>query len=730
MAMLLSGATYDEKRAVHLVDQRMDKARHCSGCTCDQNVTMHLARLELSKKYTTSSKGMDDLPLLEEVLQQLQLHTQLSKLTDLDDEVSLPDDDAPQIDDDGTRRKALDLYPGPGSDQYVTNWVEEFPEGFSSSLKDKEEFKSHAIVVKHKFNDKGEFGMHIHSINVQSPLLKSVLKEIFQDYPELPFSSFELEEVEFHEPFWPFVHRWDEFDRAAHQEPDTDATKDTQLLYNILHKELEREISRIQDLIDHGLIDFDHIWALFRPGELILDISQHGFGVWAHIFSVGHYQVGQFALTSDFVDWNGEHFGIAKCYQVIGYFKGTKPITDLALYPMKFHPSPGPLRTTLVQRGRRFEALQGCKYKTYKGTAKTSGFGARTTSGRIIIDCKAYLQSSGAYSVLEKLPEPANGDSETFSSALDLESCLDVLQDISPSGEPVEHEWTVPGQPNVARLSEEHLLLCSPILKGYCLSSKEWAVFDVDGVSGLRWNDEAFPSLVLPGDYKELIFAFVSSQFQHNESFDDVIAGKGQGIIMLLSGKPGLGKTLTAEAVAEEMRAPLYSLSAGELGESASSIEDTLTVVLELVTKWNAVLLLDEADVFLEQRDFSNLARNKIVSIFLRMLEYYKGILFLTTNRVSTFDQAFESRIHLRLHYPDLNIAARKVIWTNLLRKSQPPAQLSIEEITELAGHDVNGRQIKNIVKTSQLLAASKRESLAIGHVRSVLRITKNALDL
>jgi hypothetical protein len=62
------------------------------------------------------------------------------------------------------------------------------------------------------------------------------------------------------------------------------------------------------------------------------------------------------------------------------------------------------------------------------------------------------------------------------------------------------------------------------------------------------------------------------------------------------------------------MRAPLYSLSAGELGDSASSIEHGLTSVLELVTKWNAILLLDEADVFLEQRDFSNLARNKIVS--------------------------------------------------------------------------------------------------------------------
>jgi hypothetical protein len=52
-----------------------------------------------------------------------------------------------------------------------------------------------------------------------------------------------------------------------------------------------------------------------------------------------------------------------------------------------------------------------------------------------------------SHNVLGKLPEPAFGDSGYVSSGLDLESCLDVLRDISPSGNPVEHEWTVPGQP-------------------------------------------------------------------------------------------------------------------------------------------------------------------------------------------------------------------------------------------------------------------------------------------
>jgi hypothetical protein len=121
-------------------------------------------------------------------------------------------------------------------------------------------------------------------------------------------------------------------------------------------------MSRYQDLTDHGLIDFDHLWALFRPGELILDVSQHGFGLWAHRFIIGHYEERNgspvvFVLKSQYVDWNGKRFGIAKCEETISHFKGTQPITDLLLYPMKFHPSPNQLRTTLVQRGRKFEAL-------------------------------------------------------------------------------------------------------------------------------------------------------------------------------------------------------------------------------------------------------------------------------------------------------------------------------------------------------------------------------------
>lgn len=66
--------------------------------------------------------------------------------------------------------------------------------------------------------------------------------------------------------------------------------------------------------------------------------------------------------------------------------------------------------------------------------------------------------------------------------------------------------------------------------------------------------------------------------------------------------------------VAEEMRKPLYSMSAGELGHSANEVEEQLHKVLELSTKWGAILLIDECDVFLERRTTSDLERNKLVS--------------------------------------------------------------------------------------------------------------------
>ncbi|KXT18088.1 hypothetical protein AC579_4586 [Pseudocercospora musae] len=206
----------------------------------------------------------------------------------------------------------------------------------------------------------------------------------------------------------------------------------------------------------------------------------------------------------------------------------------------------------------------------------------------------------------------------------------------------------------------------------------------------------------MPSARKNLLEALVKQQqiYKTDSEVDDVIAGKGQGLVLLLPGPPGTGKTLTAESVADRLQIPLYAVSASELGDTVAEVEEKFGHVLQLAAQWNAVLLLDEANAFLEKRVDHPSARdrNKRVAAFLRILEYYKGILILTTNRMISFDDAFYSRIHLTLPFKGLDIQSRKGIWKNFLRG----AEISEEEILEFAKEEFNGRQIKNVMKMAR----------------------------
>ena len=151
---------------------------------------------------------------------------------------------------------------------------------------------------------------------------------------------------------------------------------------------------------------------------------------------------------------------------------------------------------------------------------------------------------------------------------------------------------------------------------------------------------------------KELLERLIKSHGNDESGFDDIIKGKGKGLVGLLLGPPGVGKTLTAEAVAEISKLPLFVMSCGALGSVASEINRALRKFLELATRWSAVLLLDEADVYLAKRNENDLERNAIISVFLRELEYYTGIMILTTNRARHIDSAFQSKLDVHSDMP------------------------------------------------------------------------------
>ena len=142
-----------------------------------------------------------------------------------------------------------------------------------------------------------------------------------------------------------------------------------------------------------------------------------------------------------------------------------------------------------------------------------------------------------------------------------------------------------------------------------------------------------------------------------------------------------------------------------------------------------AVVLLDEADVFLEERGLADLQRNALVSVFLRILEYNVGILILTSNRVGTFDEAFKSRIQLSLHYENLTASQQRKVWRNFLKRVKELDESNIDSediydhIDELAKENMNGRQIRNAITTARQLAQYQRRKFCYEHLKHVIEV-------
>lgn len=260
------------------------------------------------------------------------------------------------------------------------------------------------------------------------------------------------------------------------------------------------------------------------------------------------------------------------------------------------------------------------------------------------------------------------------------------------------------------KFKDEEYLIASPVVLGFSFAEKEFLEFTVSGVKEIAWNEGSYESLVLPDNTKTIVRGLVESHKNHpKEGIDDVIQGKGKGLVAVLHGPPGTGKTLTAEGISELLKCPLYMVSVGELGTNPRTLETELQRVLDIAHAWGAVLLLDEADVFLEQRTVQDINRNALVSIFLRLLEYFQGVLFLTTNRVATFDEAFQSRIHIALKYGALEPKARRDIFKMFIervRVAEGRTKMTITEndLDTLSRIDLNGRQVRQNLVTPGIL--------------------------
>ncbi|KAI0972612.1 hypothetical protein F4678DRAFT_460182 [Xylaria arbuscula] len=399
-------------------------------------------------------------------------------------------------------------------------------------------------------------------------------------------------------------------------------------------------------------------------------------------------------------------------------------INELAVYPLRF--ATEETKGRLLNNGQKFWNLRHQSFVSYEGP-DFKGERIFPSDSRCMLDYQIYYKF--------------HPSSEAFHFSMKNKATYDQWPDTIS---------------NNSSLRPIDMVLLPSGIHGFFMKEKKWVHLLVAQIQPVNWNKAAFERLVLPKRSKNIIKGLVMVRKPTPENprvqiglkgkRDDIIAGKGSGLIMLLHGGPGTGKTLTAgkdmaiqnqayltyeNSVAELAEMPLYSVTCGDIGTGPEAVEKYLNSVLHLGRKWNCVLLLDEADVFLEERSLQDLERNSLVSVFLRTLEYYDGVLILTSNRVGTFDEAFKSRIQLALHYPPLDAPSRRKIWRNFLDiLTADNENMDVDDIVahmdKLSSYEMNGRQIRNALTTARQLALFEQETLDWDRIKDSIEVAND----
>jgi len=234
-----------------------------------------------------------------------------------------------------------------------------------------------------------------------------------------------------------------------------------------------------------------------------------------------------------------------------------------------------------------------------------------------------------------------------------------------------------------------------PYMLMFHLELHHYVWVHVDDMEPYAYQPALKQKLVLPEEQTDLIDILTAEM---DVLMDDIVAGKSGGTTVLCAGPPGVGKTLTAEVYAEIIRRPLYRVHSGQLGLNVAAMEKVLKETLTRAQRWGAVMLIDEADVYIKRRD-DDMAMNAVVGVFLRVLEYFNGLLFLTTNRIDDIDEAIVSRCIALIKFYPPDAEARCRIWSVMTEQFGLKTDPALVAILSEAFPQATGRDIKGLAK-------------------------------
>ncbi|KAL8809082.1 MAG: hypothetical protein Q9200_003734 [Gallowayella weberi] len=544
------------------------------------------------------------------------------------------------------------------------------------------------------------------------------------------------------------------------------ALRRLRLLVKFIDEEVNAPLAKLKEGHRHQQVFFADLYHFFAPGDEVYRF--HGSGTNEQVQAYRVLQVvggkrfnfsekpkgdadtpemlssteigSPLVITCIHIDFDGKEFGPVTTSFSIREYAGERTISALPICPVAFIKDSEDLQRALEVRGQRFVELAQVSHKEYTGLTIDP---VEDIDSQVIIDFDTTFQNNRSWAPELDIQYPAAGDPrETAPLPASQREGLEPKGTVFDSFDN-EYSWmfedALIDQIRMKDFMDEHPIFSrdSPVLLkatqdgvelnnddkrllpgrvfGFVLRSRTWAALSIRLVKDLPMKQDGFDQLVLPDGHKDLVRALVkthsrgarpaSRPIEEKDHQVDLVKGKGKGLIILLHGVPGVGKTSTAEYIADYTQRPLFPITCGDIGETATSVEANLGKSFQLAHKWGCVLLLDEADVFMAKRSGSDIQRNSLVSVFLRILE------------VGIFDPAFKSRIHISLYYPPLNGVTTIKIWrvnidrTRLSEKGYEVDEAGILEFAKshFLAHDEggrwNGRQIRNAFQTAIALA-------------------------
>ncbi|KAH8929955.1 P-loop containing nucleoside triphosphate hydrolase protein [Atractiella rhizophila] len=529
-------------------------------------------------------------------------------------------------------------------------------------------------------------------------------------------------------------------------------------LVKCIEREYKSTTEKLSKLTEDDGLPFKLLWSKFPIGDLAACRDAVTYERIAFIVKEAYYtsDFASFIVSGTRLEWSGKVFAKRKIEATIPSYLDLVRIHTHAVYPIT-----SDIYTELLERGRKYLQLCRRSLVSYKGVFyhfSTENEAKEMVDGRVMLDIETWRHLNPQDDYIYRWDNDVRGELCNFWDERDSR-----LSEVT---------------------EEDEIVTLLPWMVGWSFETNSWGKCVLDCMSPNTFDDRLIDGLLMDSDQKQLIINATKSL----KNLDNIPEpwSRFSGARILLHGPPGTGKTLTAYAISESLQVPLQRIKLSSIRSTSQNLS-SVRYIIKLANIWSSVLLLDGADVVLEAPAANDSSHHTNLLTLLNILDNFKGVVFLISNRIQSYDPRLISRLSLAIKYNSLSRQARETLLRKLLtlagvsvledptsaplpplgppllqtaplltrtasegavpsskaidadfpevdtvssasdaatvkKDSEVFNAVSYKDLKSWASHPFDGRQINELVKTAQLVAAGEGGGLCARHVESVVK--------